>query len=491
MNTTSKLESSARAFCEEISQLAFTNPYTSSWAERYARLVGSAKRDDEAIDWTTAERELAARVRAFLEALANGNGRDIRAYPAVDQLALRHVLLYDIYAGCIAPLDELVVQQFADPTSEPVVGDWAGEILLQLQQRGFTSAAAAGYFAWFYQLRRARYAIALAYPGRSGLQTALRQSLWDAIFTHDVQSYERYLWQRMDQFPLLLLGAPGAGKQAMARLIGEASLIPYQRDSKRFACSLGDTFSMTSLSVVSESGQETVLWGDEGPLPGFLFDGTDHGVIYLDGLAGMSPRLQRRLALTLQQRKGPGDDAPRVRRRIVAGMSPSDVESGPAGGLVPELWYRLATRTLHVPSLHEHVQADADALPRLITQVVAKQLGTAPTDLVKHITDQLVDRLGAHYEWPGNVRELGQAVRSVLISGQYEPRTIASSDAGAPTPEARLLASMKKGLLTATELQAHYCALLYDEYGTYGEVARRVGLDWRTVKKYVDKRESF
>jgi DNA-binding CsgD family transcriptional regulator len=31
-----------------------------------------------------------------------------------------------------------------------------------------------------------------------------------------------------------------------------------------------------------------------------------------------------------------------------------------------------------------------------------------------------------------------------------------------------------------------YCALLYRRHGTYEEVARRTGLDRRTVKKYLD-----
>jgi two-component system, NtrC family, response regulator HydG len=30
-----------------------------------------------------------------------------------------------------------------------------------------------------------------------------------------------------------------------------------------------------------------------------------------------------------------------------------------------------------------------------------------------------------------------------------------------------------------------YCALLYERFGTYEEVARRAGLDRRTVKKHV------
>ena len=39
--------------------------------------------------------------------------------------------------------------------------------------------------------------------------------------------------------------------------------------------------------------------------------------------------------------------------------------------------------------------------------------------------------------------------------------------------------------MNAQELLHAYCALLYQRFGTYEEVARRVKLDRRTVKKYV------
>ena len=44
------------------------------------------------------------------------------------------------------------------------------------------------------------------------------------------------------------------------------------------------------------------------------------------------------------------------------------------------------------------------------------------------------------------------------------------------------------GTLTAEDLLARYCALLYDHRKNYVEVARITGLDRRTVKKYVGRR---
>ena len=89
--------------------------------------------------------------------------------------------------------------------------------------------------------------------------------------------------------------------------------------------------------------------------------------------------------------------------------------------------------------------------------------------------------LPAGYPWPGNVRELEQAVRRVLLTGQYtgnaEEREVAGVDA--------LVRDVRSGALNARQLMSRYCNLLYRQTGTYEEVARRTGLDRRTVRKHV------
>jgi DNA-binding NtrC family response regulator len=86
------------------------------------------------------------------------------------------------------------------------------------------------------------------------------------------------------------------------------------------------------------------------------------------------------------------------------------------------------------------------------------------------------------YAWPGNVRELEQAVRRILLTGRY-----AGDIAEAATNDEELLSEkLRAGELTAEELLARYCALLYRRLGTYAEVAKRTGLDPRTSRKYVE-----
>jgi hypothetical protein len=44
---------------------------------------------------------------------------------------------------------------------------------------------------------------------------------------------------------------------------------------------------------------------------------------------------------------------------------------------------------------------------------------------------------------------------------------------------------MADGRLTAEEVLEHYCRLVYASTASYKETARRLGLDWRTVKEKV------
>jgi O6-methylguanine-DNA--protein-cysteine methyltransferase len=48
------------------------------------------------------------------------------------------------------------------------------------------------------------------------------------------------------------------------------------------------------------------------------------------------------------------------------------------------------------------------------------------------------------------------------------------------------LSGLQEGAMNARQVLSGYCRILYGRYGTYEEVARRTGLDRRTVKKYLE-----
>jgi DNA-binding NtrC family response regulator len=85
------------------------------------------------------------------------------------------------------------------------------------------------------------------------------------------------------------------------------------------------------------------------------------------------------------------------------------------------------------------------------------------------------------YTWPGNIRELEQCVRNVMIRREYRP----AGDQVTRTDD-RLLASLREGTLSLEALCRYYCTRVYERAGSYVETARRLKIDRRTVKKYVD-----
>ena len=78
-------------------------------------------------------------------------------------------------------------------------------------------------------------------------------------------------------------------------------------------------------------------------------------------------------------------------------------------------------------------------------------------------------------------------LRRILLNHRYSgiiksPEIVSQSS---------LLSRMENGELDALSLARCYCHRLYQNFGTYGEVARRTKLDRRTVKKYIEEWEGM
>ena len=75
-------------------------------------------------------------------------------------------------------------------------------------------------------------------------------------------------------------------------------------------------------------------------------------------------------------------------------------------------------------------------------------------------------------------------MRRVLLTGSYRGDLL-DDPKGLVSLEELLAREVRDGTLDANALLTRYCAMLYRRAGTYEEVARRTGLDRRTVSKYV------
>jgi transcriptional regulator with PAS, ATPase and Fis domain len=109
----------------------------------------------------------------------------------------------------------------------------------------------------------------------------------------------------------------------------------------------------------------------------------------------------------------------------------------------------------------------------------------AGEDEAEALADEVMQAIeispGLGYRWPGNFRELEQCVRSVMLRRSYQPGAPASGDA-----RERIAHGMLSGSYSADDLLRNYCTLLYASSRNYNDVAKKLQVDWRTVRAKVD-----
>ncbi len=308
----------------------------------------------------------------------------------------------------------------------------------------------------------------------------LRESLWNNVFTHDLGLYARSLWGKTDDFSTLIVGETGSGKGTIAAAIGRSCFIPYEEKRQRFARSFVDTFSALNLSEFSEGLLESELFGHKrGAFTGAVQDHVgvfgrsgEHGSIFLDEIGDVSVGVQVKLLRVLETRTftpvGSGDSQ-RFSGRMIAATNQRLRERRELGLFRDDFFYRLSSDVIHVPTLRERFQEDSRERKRLLDVIVTRILGSENEAIVALADAAITRDLPADYDWPGNVRELEQCVRRVILTRHYRGDTFRG----------------KREAVTKEALLEEHARKLYREHGTYGEVARRMDLDWRTVKRYV------
>jgi DNA-binding NtrC family response regulator len=218
---------------------------------------------------------------------------------------------------------------------------------------------------------------------------------------------------------------------------------------------------------------------------GLLSQCGSHGVILLDEVGDIDPAIQIKLLKVLEERRFTevgGHEVRRFEGRVIAATHRDLGSLRKEGGFRDDFYYRLCSDCIEVPGLHQRIQEDPRELDLLISHTVRRLIGQDHGQLCAAVREVIDRRLGPDYPWPGNVRELAQCVRRVILKRDYESNVHSVE----PVSDADLLVDqMRTGSLRSEELVARYCRMLYDRFGTYEEVARRLDLDRRTVKRYL------
>ncbi len=469
-----------REFFVALADVVFGNPFNPERAALVARLAPGAKPGDLTQDREALARLVAPRLAPWLSRKLSDEERRL----------VEPALLYVSYHRFVPQIDAHIERQ-ARQGGAPLALPFGEEVMADLAHSGFSEEAAARYFAFYFQLRRAFYFIYRSLAGECESMRRLRESLWNNVFTHDMRGFEAALWNRMEDFSTLILGETGTGKGQVAAAIGRSGFIPYLPAERRFAANFAETFIAINLSQFPESLIESELFGHrKGAFTGAIdhHDGvfercSAHGALFLDEIGEVSIPVQIKLLQVLQERTFTplgGREKKRFSGRVIAATNQPLERLRGDGRFRDDFFYRLCSDVIRVPTLRERI-AESDAeLPALVRILVERITGSS------QLFGNVLENLPRGYAWPGNVRELEQAVRRILLTGTYMPESTRTTQ----DLDSTFIEELRAGELTAAELLARYSAMLHRRLGTYAEVAKRTGLDPRTTRKYVESARS-
>ncbi|WP_330082521.1 sigma-54 dependent transcriptional regulator [Methylocystis iwaonis] len=215
---------------------------------------------------------------------------------------------------------------------------------------------------------------------------------------------------------VLIMGAPGAGKELAARCIHEAS----QRADGPFV--------VISSATITPENMEIELFGREGPDGERKIGALEEahgGTLFLDEIADMPKDTQAKILRVLVdqtfQRVG-GSTKVQVDVRVISSSARDLTSAIEEGTLREDLFHRLAVVPVRVPSLAER----REDIPALI-EYFMESLSLAAGLPRRKIAEDALAVLQLH-DWPGNIRQLKNNVERLMILTAGEPGAVITAD---------------------------------------------------------------
>jgi DNA-binding NtrC family response regulator len=435
--------------------------------------------------------EAVATIERKITGLEKEQENIIQTYQGEDRRLLETAILFWFYYRFRRGFDRTIRKQVL-AGAESIKLDFFDDVWSFLNKRGFEEVEIQRAIEHSYQFRRAFHFIDRNLIGKSPVMRKLRFNLWNNIFTHNIDLYRRYLLNRMEDFSSLILGETGTGKGTVAAAIGRSGYIPFDMKKQCFVESFMQSFLSINLSQFTESLIESELFGHrKGAFTGAIDDYkgvfgrcSAYGAIFLDEIGEISHPIQIKLLQVLQDRVFYPVGSRQVERfqgRVIAATNRSLEDLRNKGIFRDDFYYRMCTDIIYVPSLQQRIREEPAELDDLLEVIVKRIVGEDSAELTAMIRTVVSEQLGEAYPWSGNVRELEQCVRRVILKKKYSG-DIKETDKGIATWLAK---GIDTGEISAQNLLAGYCKLLYERFGTFEEVARRTMLDRRTATKYV------
>ncbi|OIN86459.1 MAG: sigma-54-dependent Fis family transcriptional regulator [Alphaproteobacteria bacterium CG1_02_46_17] len=202
---------------------------------------------------------------------------------------------------------------------------------------------------------------------------------------------------------VLITGASGAGKEAVARYIHKNS----QRTKMPF-------IAINCASLTSETLDEKLFGREEKgqTLPGVL-ERANGGSLLLDEIADLSLETQGKILRVLQDQsfiRIGGQMPVKVDVRVMASTAQSLEDRIANGEFREDLFYRLNVVPIHVPRLQDR----KEDIPVLVNYFMEQNLSDALLSLRPLSEGALVALQG--YVWPGNIRQLKNLVEWLVVT---------------------------------------------------------------------------
>jgi DNA-binding NtrC family response regulator len=222
-----------------------------------------------------------------------------------------------------------------------------------------------------------------------------------------VKVFETILAVASSEYPVLISGQSGTGKELVARAIHEES-------HKK-----GGPFVPVNCGALPDNILESEMFGHvRGAFTGAIrdkkgrFELAEGGTLFLDEIGELPLSMQVKLLRVLQEKtfeRVGGEKSIKTDARIISATNKDLKKLIAEGKFREDLYYRLCVVPIELPSLIER-REDIPAIVDNILKSIQKETGRSRLS----ISSGAMDRLAAH-SWPGNVRELINAIQYASI----------------------------------------------------------------------------
>lgn len=206
---------------------------------------------------------------------------------------------------------------------------------------------------------------------------------------------------------VLINGESGVGKEVFSQIIHALSARKH------------NPFIAVNCGAIPEGTIDSELFGHEkGSFTGAsdarkgYFETVSGGTIFLDEIGELPLGTQARLLRVLETGEYIRVGSSKVQKtdvRVIAATNKDLLQQVQSGKFREDLYYRLSTVPIRVPSLHDRPE-DIHLLFRKFAGDFASKYKTVPVQL-----DEEAKNLLINYPWPGNVRELKNIAEQISV----------------------------------------------------------------------------